>query len=1028
MAGSELEPKMTFPRANLIRKIGQFSSIALAAVASTFANVEVPRLSPLPTDNPSVNESVMDLSGVWQFAYDVKPDAWQGDVDFSAWNPIRVPGQWVGQGYWLESDDELRGIYTRSIEIPTDWNGQRIKLQFDGFVGPAEVFINGKPVGKRIGFPRHPKERDRLWSERWGIGHTAFEWDVTDACEPGTANRIVVVMQKSPDMYDHADCGGLMRPLRLIAVPPIHVSSFHVSTELDESYTDAVVDVEVELANEGTSPSDPLLLNLQLTEWKQDDTVANTVAEFAPLAAGESRTERIQIFVTEPKKWDPEHPNLYMLHGELLSQQEAVMQVERRFGFREVEVRGKEFFLNGVAIKARGTNRHETHPILGRGIPEDMQREDAELFRAANINFIRTSHYPPDGRFLDICDEVGLMVEVEAPFWGWHWGAKNQGVPLTDEFGKLIVRSTLEMVQRDRSHPSVVLWSLANECDWNEYFEAAYHAVRQLDPTRPTIFDMSFYKAKAYDNGLCEIAASHYPGQYIFDLMKNETRPIFLGEYAHLYCYDYRELGYDPGLRDLWGPGFIDYWNQVDAEEQLMGGTIWCGIDSIFFIETSGIDIGNIEQNFGLHEIYKEKQVEDSEDSLLVTGCGPWGFIDGWRREKPEYWYIKKAYAPIKLSSETIDSTWWGSAKLEIENHNFFSNLNEFRFEWSAGDLSGTASADVAPQARGQLKLKGLGRVAKDEPVILRAISPLGFEVNRWQLSFDNKPEVADEAVADSHVVAIEITSDGILASAGALKAKVDSAGALQVEQNGELIVRGGPHLMVLEAVATREIITKHEPNIPASPACSNWKPGKVSAEKLGADVVITIPGSYDEAEGFFTVTVKSDSSFEVAHAFTLKQDLKVLQTGVVLDLPRAMDQLSWKRDAELSIYPHDHIGRAEGTSPAFYPNVELCGVFGPLTDVEHPWAQDATDLGSNDFRSTKYNVFSARLSNAGGHGLTLKSDASQHVRCWVLPDAIRMLAADYSGHGSEHHCKFGTPREMVTATLVEGVATFKTK
>jgi len=189
---------------------------------------------------------------------------------------------------------------------------------------------------------------------------------------------------------------------------------------------------------------------------------------------------------------------------------------------------------------------------------------------------------------------------------------------------------------------------------------------------------------------------------------------------------------------------------------------------------------------------------------------------------------------------------------------------------------------------------------------------------------------------------------------------------------------------------------------------------------------VITIAGNYDEAGGAFTVTVKGDGTFDVAHDFRLKKDLKVLQTGVVLDLPRAMDQLSWKRDAELSVYPEDHIGRAEGSTPAFYPDVTRCGVFGPLSDVDHAWSQDATDVGCNDFRSTKYNVFSATLSDAEGHGLTFRSDATQHVRCWVLPETTRMLAADYSGHGSEHHCKFGTPKEMEQGTQVRGTGGFE--
>jgi len=997
--------------------------IAMGFTCISALGIDVPRLSPQPELIQGIQTPTLELSGTWQFAYDVKPDVWKGDVDFSKWHKIQVPGQWTGQGYWLKDDDELRAIYTRTVEIPSDWSNQRIKLQFDGFVGPAEVFINGKLVGKRIGFPRHPKERERLWAERWGIGHTAFEWDVTGACLAGKENRVVVVMRKSPDMYDHADCGGLMRPLRLVALPSVNVSSFHVSTDLDETYTDSVVDVEIELTNEGTVASGPMAVEIKLTEWKKSDVVAKMVKPFSPLAPNESRIEHIKIPVKAPKKWDTEHPNLYMAYCTLEANKQDVMKVERRFGFREIEVRGKEFLLNGVAVKARGTNRHETHPILGRGIPENMQREDAELFRAANINFIRTSHYPPDGRFLDICDEVGLMVEVEAPFWGWYWGKKNQGVPINDEFGKLIMRSTLEMLQRDRSNPSVVIWSLANECGWDKYFEAAYHAVRKLDPTRPTIFDMSFYKA--YDGGLCEVAASHYPGQYIFDLMEKETRPIFLGEYAHLYCYDYRELGYDPGLRDLWGPDFIKYWNQINATKQLMGGTIWCGIDTIFFIETSGKNIGNVEQNFGLHEIYKQKQDTNTENSIFATGCGPWGFVDGWRREKPEYWYVKKAYSPIQLPDTTIDIS-WGRAKLQVENRNYFSNLDEFKFEWSVGGKKGTASADVPPQEAGMLTLSGLWFISDDEPIILRAISPLGFEVNRWKLSHTAVKDEVEKRSPVTQAVSLSEENGTYYVSVGEVQVQVDSTGALKVEKAGEVIVTGGPHLMVLQA--TRELIATHKPNTPESPICSNWKAGTVTAKQMDTNVVITIPGSYDEAEGSFELTVKSDGTFTVAHDFKLKKDLKIIQTGVVLDLPCAMDQLYWKRDADLSIYPEDHIGRPEGTSPAFYPNVERCGVFGPLTDVDYSWSYDATDLGSNDFRSTKYNVFTASLSNTDDSGLIFNSDATQHVRCWVMPNMTRMLVADFSGHASERHCRFGSPKEVTSETIVQGKASFEVK
>jgi hypothetical protein len=197
--------------------------------------------------------------------------------------------------------------------------------------------------------------------------------------------------------------------------------------------------------------------------------------------------------------------------------------------------------------------------------------------------------------------------------------------------------------------------------------------------------------------------------------------------------------------------------------------------------------------------------------------------------------------------------------------------------------------------------------------------------------------------------------------------------------------------------------------------------------KKDGSNVVVTVPGSYDQASGQFLITIKQDGTFDVAHDFTVKSELGVLQTGVVLDLPRAIDHLFWKRDATLSFYPADHIGRPEGDALAFFPGVALSGVFGPLSKPNHPWSHDGTKRGSNDFRSTKYNVRSASLRDKNGAGLFVNSNGDQHTRAWVLDEKIRFLVADYSGYGSERHCKYGAPKAMKPSERVSGKAAFGT-
>lgn len=991
----------------------------------------VPRLTPKPLEVAGVANPVLDLGGKWRFNFDVKEDTWRGEVDFEKWREITVPGQWTAQGYWLKQDKDLRAIYTRTVEIPSDWAGQRIKLRFDGFVGPAWVYINGEEVGVRQGFLRQPEDKGNF-TEQWGTSFTPFEWDVTQHCKAGAENRIVVLMARSYDLYDHPDAGGILRPVRLLAVPPLNLSSFHVSTELDDAYQHAVVKAEVDLTNEGGSAGGNLSVAIRITEFGKDGkTIAQKSVEVPALDPAASRKQMIEVPVQSPAKWDPEHPSLYLAECVLLADGKELMRSERRFGFREVEVRGKQFLINGVSVKARGVNRHETHPILGRGLTDQFYKQDAETFRASNVNFIRTSHYPPDERFIDACDEAGILLEVEAPMWGWFWGTANLGVPLDEEKGRLMMRSTLEMVQRDRSHPSVVLWSLANECEWNEYFAANREAVKSLDPTRPTILDHSFYQTKITDGGLNEVAGSHYPGEAIFTLAPPEKRPVFLGEFAHVNCYNKEELGYDPGLRALWGPDFVAYWERVYASPDIMGGTIWCGQDSVFFLETSG-NPGNIEQNAGLDKTFTQTVVAQPGASVYSTGCGPWGVFDAWRREKPEQWYVKHAYAPIQLPSTAITvSSDSDTAELVVANRNYFSNLSEFRFEWTAGDRKGSGSADVPAQAKGALTLTGLKGIADQDVIDLRAISPLGFEVNRWRLKRGVNGSEVTPLPAKTAELPLQVTETDseYLVTAGELRYRIDKSGVvpLRIERGGVPVVSGGPHLMISQATKNADF-PGHSSAVPASKVCSNWIPGKVTVNKTHTSLEITVPGNYDETSGSFMITVKQDGSCEIAYDFTVQKELGVLQVGSVLDLVPSLDHLYWKRKAALSVYPDDHIGRPEGHAPAFYPGVPLSGVFGPLSQPSYPWSHDATELGSNDFRSTKYNFLAASLRDKNGSGLFLKASGDQHLRCWVLKDKICMLVADYSGYGSERHCEFGVPKLMKPGERVSGRAHFEVR
>ena len=255
-------------------------------------------------------------------------------------------------------------------------------------------------------------------------------------------------------------------------------------------------------------------------------------------------------------KWSAEKPQLYRLVVGLSRDGKTVERIERNVGFRRIEVRGSELWVNGVPVKLAGACRHETDPLTGRADTMRHGEEDVKLLKAANLNYIRTSHYPPTMELVDAADKYGMYLEVEAPFC---W------VSPADDLGQLreVLVPTSAMIDFYHSHPSVTYWSLANESSFNRCFEVSHALVRQLDPTRPTTFNNPDPKR------VCEIANLHYAPMPYDDQIKDDPRPIVLGEYFFPVCHEQTDVRINPGLRELFGFGHSDpesAWGRQCAE------------------------------------------------------------------------------------------------------------------------------------------------------------------------------------------------------------------------------------------------------------------------------------------------------------------------------------------------------------------------------------------------------------------------------------------------------------------------------
>ena len=418
------------------------------------------------------------LSGTWQFRY--SPD--------SKWDKIQVPGEPAMQGYAIEHDKPF--TYRKSFTVPVDYAGKHTILRFDGVYSHARLFVNGTFVREHHG------------------GFTRWETDVTPFVRPGKKNEIrLEVTDRLDDIsyasgYAHHPIGGILRDVTLFALPETCLYDFYAETHLDAAYEDAVLKIGysspvaggAEVAYTLTEPSGRHYLLAQ--------------SRF-PLEEGGNMNE---LPVKNPLKWDAEHPNLYTLTVTLSKDGKEIGRFDRRIGFRDVKIEKDRMLVNGMPVKLRGACRHDIHPTLGRTTTAELDSLDVILFKRSNMNFVRTSHYPPTERFLEYCDRYGIYVESEtAVCFVDTYRQKNYAPGKTQdsaEFTPRYLSQCREMVKSFRSHPSILFWSIGNESVYGTNFQQCWDWVKATDKTRPVIF--SYPGSVGEKKPVYDILSMHY--------------------------------------------------------------------------------------------------------------------------------------------------------------------------------------------------------------------------------------------------------------------------------------------------------------------------------------------------------------------------------------------------------------------------------------------------------------------------------------------------------------------------------------
>jgi len=839
---------------------------------------------------PSIGKPVVNLNGTWKINTRPENNS-RTDKMFTSWDDIRVPGELAMQGFDIEYDKPF--IYKKLVMIPPDFRGQMIVLRFDGVYSYSRLWINDNFVGEHHG------------------GFTRWENDITEWAPPG---KPIVVTLEVTDMKDEISfgsgyakhqIGGILRDVTLYALPQNHINDFVIESDLDNEYNDATLKFSFRSFQKQNAVvlftlTDPQGNIIQLSNNKVD------------LSQGENQ-KSVSNLVSKPLKWDAEHPNLYSLKAELTVGNKKIYSFTEKVGFREVEIRKNMLLINGQPVKFRGACRHDIHPTLGRIATDQYDKADALLAKEANINFIRTSHYPPSERFLKYCDEYGIYVEAESAvcFVGTH--SDPALFPRTESasqnnpgYENRYLNQLQEMLNTSRNHPSVIMWSLGNESIYGSNFQKSFTLLKNEDTTRPIIF--SYPGSVPAEEKCYDILSMHYPGfdgnvfnQYGFTIrgFNFDLMPVIFDEWAHVPCYTSETLRQDPNIREFWGESLDRMWSGIFENQGGLGGAIWGFVDETFMLPSGSTDPARHLRT-------------DSPDTCV--GYGEWGIIDTWRRHKPEFWGTKKAYSPVKVL-QTETGTFTSGTELFIPIHNRYdhTNLNEIEISFIyQGRKMKIEGPDIKPHEKGF--------------IIIPA--------NNWKSGESFRLEFLKRK-PDELIDAEEITLSGGITTRDL---KDSGTGTLDVEENNSLlIIKGADFIipinkisgMIENAVFKGSVIIKSGPYINASVLLGNkminvakssdWKPGNVSYRKQNNKIIVEINGSYATAKSRIILQVDSDANFYADYMFMGNSVGLSRESGLTFVLNSTLfEALQWDRKAYWSTYPENHPGIPGGTTSLY--------------------------------------------------------------------------------------------------------------
>lgn len=607
----------------------------------------------------------LNLNGYWKFYFAenlkaVPSEFYEESKIRTFTDSIIVPSNWEMQGYGypiytnekydfhnlikvdppkIPVEYNPTGIYAQTFQIPSSWHSKDILLHVGAAKSNLKVWVNGDYVG---------------YGED---GKLSQEFNISDYLRKGENTVVLRVMRWSDGSYledqDFWRMSGITRDTYLVAREKTRLEDFSVVTDFDESFENADLKIFPEIIQLDERSAKKINIEfidgtkiiskkqILLSQWKENDSII--------------------IPVTKPKKWSAESPYLYTVNFKLVDQNQKILEViSQRVGFREIQIRNGKLLVNGKPILMKGVNRHETDPATGQTLSREKMVQDIRLLKQFNINALRTSHYPNDSYIYELADQYGIYIVDEANIESHGMGYSLVRTLANDpSWGKAHLQRIARMYERDKNHPSVIIWSMGNEAGNGVNFYDAYRWLKNRDGTRPVQYERAILPWQAKGDMKTEWNTDIIPPMYptpeeMAEFSKNNPeikRPYIMCEYAHA-------MGNSIG-------NLKEYWDFIRDHKHFQGGFIWDMVDqSIYKTLKNGIKILAYGGDFGPEDV-------PSANNFLNNGI-----FSPERKPNPHAWEVKQVYQDIHTS---LDDP---SGRISIYNERFFKDLSEVTLNW----------------------------------------------------------------------------------------------------------------------------------------------------------------------------------------------------------------------------------------------------------------------------------------------------------------------------------------------------------